>query len=143
MPQVRFNHLELTVAPGTLDDTFRKEIRGFYGDVMGWMVSDVEILGGLQVLLRPDEGQFILVAESPKFLRSPGYDHLGLLCDDRASVDLVLGDCEAFQANDDRMLIKRYDDLVTGSTTVHAFYFKFLLPIWFDVQVLERAEVSA
>ena len=36
------------------------------------------------------------------------------------------------------MQIKEYDDLVTGGVTVHAFYVKYLLPIWFDVQVIER-----
>ena len=32
--------------------------------------------------------------------------------------------------------------LVTGAVVVHAFYVKYLLPIWFDVQVIER-EVGA
>ena len=45
---------------------------------------------------------------------------------------------KAWQAEDDRVQIKEYDDLVTGGVTVHAFYVKYLLPIWFDVQVIER-----
>jgi hypothetical protein len=32
----------------------------------------------------------------------------------------------------------RSADLVTGGVTVHAFSVKYLLPIWFDVQVIER-----
>ena len=43
----------------------------------------------------------------------------------------------AWQARDDRVQIKRYDDLVTAGTTVHAFYVRYLLPIWFDVQCIE------
>ena len=35
------------------------------------------------------------------------------------------------------MQIKQYEDLVTGPVTVHAFYVRFLLPIWFDVQAME------
>ncbi len=35
--------------------------------------------------------------------------------------------------------IKEYKDLVNPTVTVHAFYVKYLLPIWFDVQCLERA----
>ena len=138
MPRVRFNHMELTVPKGTLTPEFRADVRSFYGDVLGWMVSDTEIVGGLQLLLRPDETQFVLVAESSKPLQSPGYDHLGLLCDSRADVDAVLAACEAFAARDDRMRLKRYDDLHTGNVVVHAFYVKYLLPIWFDVQVIER-----
>ena len=38
---------------------------------------------------------------------------------------------------DDRVQIKEYDDLVQGDVTVHAFYVKYLLPIWFDVQCME------
>ena len=141
MHRVRFNHMELTVAKGVLTTEFRTEVRAFYGDVLGWMVTDAEIVGGLQLLLRPDETQFILVAESSRPLSAPGYDHLGLLCDTRADVDAVLAECEAFAAVDDRMQLKYYDDLHTGSVVVHAFYVKYLLPIWFDVQVIERVGV--
>jgi hypothetical protein len=138
MPRVRFNHMELTVAKGVLTEDFRAEVRAFYGDVLGWMVTDVEIVGGRQLLLRPDETQFILVAESSRPLSAPGYDHLGLLCDSRDDVDDVLARCEKVMAGDDRMQIKYYDDLRTGGVVVHAFYVKYLLPIWFDVQVIER-----
>ena len=41
------------------------------------------------------------------------------------------------------MQIKDYPDLVNqtdaGELVVRAFYVKFLLPIWFDVQCMERA----
>lgn len=139
MPRVRFNHMELTVPKGTLTPEFRAEVGAFYGDVLGWMVTDTELLGAVQLLLRPDDTQFILVAESNKPLQSPGYDHLGLLCDTRAEVDEVLAACQSFAAGDDRMRLKLYDDLHTGNVVVHAFYVKYLLPIWFDVQVIERA----
>jgi hypothetical protein len=90
MPKVRFNHMELTVPPGALDDTMRTELTAFYGEVLGWQTMDVEIVGGTQFLMRPDEGQFILVAEHAKHMQSPGYDHLGLLCETRAEVDELL-----------------------------------------------------
>ena len=35
--------------------------------------------------------------------------------------------------------IKEYEDLVYPNLTVHAFYVKYLLPIWFDVQCMERS----
>jgi hypothetical protein len=34
--------------------------------------------------------------------------------------------------------IKEYEDLVYPGLTVHAFYVKYLLPIYFDVQSMER-----
>ena len=40
------------------------------------------------------------------------------------------------------MKIKEYDDLKQGPVTVRAFYVKYLLPIYFDVQCLEWAPGS-
>ena len=137
MAQVRFNHMELTLPKGALDADCRRDLRAFYGDVLGWECMDVEIVGGTQFLMRPDEGQFILVAESSKPLQSPGYDHLGLLCDTRAEVDELLAECQRWQEKDDRLRLKTYDDLDTGNLVVHAFYVKHLLPIWFDIQCME------
>ena len=135
---VRFNHMELTVAKGTLTDERRQELTDFYGGVFGWETRDVEILGGRQFFMQPTEGQFILVAESSKPLSAPGYDHLGLLMDTREEVDHILEQCQRFRDKDDRVEIKLYEDLQTPNMVVHAFYVRHLLPIWFDVQVLER-----
>jgi hypothetical protein len=136
---MRFNHMELTLPTGTLDDVVRKEIDDFYGDVFGWTGVDTEVIGQLcHVLLTGDGGDFILIAESDKPITAPGYDHLGLLQATRADVDELLERCKHRQQQDDRVKIKEYDDLVTGDLVVHAFYVKHLLPIWFDVQCMER-----
>jgi hypothetical protein len=137
---MRFNHMELSFPVGTLTDVFRKEVDDFYGEVFGWKGVDTEVVGQLcHVLLAGDDGDFILLAESKKPLSSPGYDHLGLLQGTRAETDALLAKCKELQAGDDRIQIKEYEDLVTGDLVVHAFYVKFLLPIWFDVQNMERA----
>jgi predicted enzyme related to lactoylglutathione lyase len=138
MPDVRFNHMELTVPRGTLTREFRDEVGEFYGSVFGWQTSDVDVVGQSCLYLRVDDGQFLLLAESDKPMSSPGYDHLGLLCGTRAEVDELLEACQKVQARDDRVLIKEYEDLVLPQLTVHAFYVKFLLPLWFDVQCMER-----
>ena len=137
MPGVRFNHMELTFPRGTLDASFRHEIAAFYGELFGWASSDVEVVGQDCQYLRIDDGQFLLLAESDRPMSSPGYDHLGLLCDSRAEVDGLLGKARDYRARDDRVQVKEYEDLVTGNLTVHAFYVKYLLPIWFDVQCME------
>ncbi len=137
MPTMRFNHMELTLPPGTLDAKMRADIKSFYGDVLGWNTMDVPLLDQLTYYLSPDDGQFILLAESDKPMSSPGYDHLGLLMESRAEVDEMHEQCVKFQARDSRMKIKEYDDLVQGPVTVRAFYVKYLLPIYFDIQTLE------
>ncbi|HKK53449.1 MAG TPA: VOC family protein [Myxococcota bacterium] len=137
----RFNHMELTLPQGELD-LHRKEIADFYGELFGWEAIDVPILGQIGLLLRtdPETSQFILVTEQKKYMDSPGYDHLGLLYDDREEVDALLAQAKARQALDPRVQIKEYEDLVTGGVTTHAFYVRHLLPIWLDVQCQEYAE---
>jgi hypothetical protein len=136
---MRFNHLELTFPTGTLTKAFREEVDAFYGSVFGWTATDTKVVGQLCHLLLPDPGQFILLAESDKPMSSPGFDHLGLLQDTRAEVDDLLEACKRYEDKDDRVQIREYEDLVYPNLTVHAFYVKYLLPIYFDVQVLERA----
>ena len=86
----------------------------------------------------PAVSQFILLMEQDQPLHSPGYDHLGFLLDTRIEVDEKLALCKAWQARDPRVQIKEYEDLVIEQTTTHAFYFRYLLPIWFDVQAIEH-----
>ena len=140
---MRFNHMELTFPRGTLTPEFRADIDAFWSGIFGWEARDVEIVNQNCHMLRPDDGQFILLAESDKPLESPGYDHLVLLCDTREDVDHLLEQCQRFQEKDDRVRIKNYDDLNTGNVTVRAFYVKYLLPIWFDVQSMEWKEGAA
>ncbi|HEY8121301.1 MAG TPA: hypothetical protein VII78_08285 [Myxococcota bacterium] len=137
MPR-RFNHMELTLPKGALEAS-RGEIKTFYADLFGWDALDVPILKQIGLLLRtdPETSQFILVTEQRAHMTSPGFDHLGLLCDSRAEVDELLAKARAWRERDSRVELKEYDDLISGPVTTHAFYVRFLLPIWFDVQVLE------
>jgi len=136
---VRFNHMELTFARGTLTDQFREEVDAFYHSVFGWTATDADVVGQRCHILLPDADQFILLAESGKPMSSPGFDHLGLLQDSRIEVDDLLEACKRYREKDDRVQIQEYEDLVYPNLTVHAFYVKYLLPIYFDVQSMDRA----
>ena len=140
----RFNHMELTVPKGDLT-AHRAEISKFYGEVFGFESLDVDILKQTGLLLRtdPETSQFILVTEQRNHLSCPGFDHLGFLYDTRSEVDALLEECQKRQAQDPRVELKLYDDIVNGGTTVRAFYVRFLLPLWFDVQCIETDEGSA
>ena len=140
---MRFNHMELTLPPGTMDARFREDVARFYGGVFGWSATDIPLLGQSCLYLQVDDGQFLLLAESEKSIAVPGYDHLGLLLEERAEVDDLLEKIEKFQREDDRIEIKRYEDLEQGPVTVHAFYVRYLLPIFFDVQCMEWQAGSA
>lgn len=136
---VRFNHMELTFARGTLTDQFREEVDAFYHSVFGWAATDTDVVGQRCHILLPDADQFILLAESGKPMSSPGFDHLGLLQDSRIEVDSLLEACQRYREKDDRVQIQEYEDLVYPHLTVHTFYVKYLLPIYFDVQSMERS----
>jgi hypothetical protein len=136
---MRFNHMELTFPVGSLTTELREEIDGFYGSIFGWKGLDTDVVGQSCHLLMPDADQFLLLAESERPISSPGFDHLGLLQDTRQEVDDLLDACERYAEKDGRVSIKRYEDLVYPGLTVHAFYVKYLLPIYFDVQSMERS----
>ena len=144
MPKLRFNHMELTVPIGELEK-LREPIRTFYGDVFDMEAIDVPILGQTGLLLRsdPETSQFILITEQKKHLQSPGFDHLGFLLESREDVDGLREKIGKWQDQDSRVKIKDYEDLVIQNVTTRAFYVKYLLPIWFDVQVIEYAEGTA
>ena len=141
MPALRFNHMELTLPPGTLARD-REAIIAFYGEVFGFDAIDVPLFDNTGLLLRtdPETSQFLLLMEQEKHLHSPGYDHLGFLYDSRKEVDEKLALCKQWQQKDDRLRLKDYDDLVIPPSTTRAFYVQYLLPIWFDIQVVEYDE---
>lgn len=140
---MRFNHMELTLPRGTLDDGFRADVDAFFGDVLGWRGRRQELVGQECHLLTGDDGLFLLLAEADEPMAAPGYDHLGLLLSTREEVDATLERCRRFRARDDRVALKEFgQDLVTGPVVCHAFYVRYLLPIWLDVQSLERRDAS-
>ena len=135
----RFNHMELTLPPGRLAEQ-RQEIRHFFHEIFGFDSIDVPIVGQNGLLLRtdPETSQFILVTEQEKSLSSPGYDHLGFPGGGGGGRHARRGGracsirCSS-PSHDARVMI-RVRVPKTGPVTVHAFYVKYLLPIWFDVQ---------
>ena len=136
---MRFNHMELTLPRGTLSDKGRKEISAFYSEIFGWGSIDVELFDQKNLLLHTDDevSQFILLSEKDKPMHSPSFDHLGCLVDTRAEVDDLHERCERYRERDDRVQILKYDDLDQKVVVIHAFYVKYILPIYFDVQCME------
>jgi hypothetical protein len=136
---MRFDHMELTVARGSLTSEFCQEVDAFYGAVFGWSAFDSQVGNRTAHLLQPDPNQFILLVESDTPMSVQGIEHLGLLLDSRAEVDQRRDECERYAEKDDRVSVLRQDDLVYPALTVHTFYLKYLLPISFDVHSFDHA----
>lgn len=132
---LRFNHMELTLPPGELR-RWRDDLIAFYGEVFGFSHVDIRLFDQDCLALQTDPygGQFLLILEQERHMSSPGYDHLGFHLDSFAEVDQKLAACRAWQARDPRVAIKEYEDLRLPDTTTHAFYVRYGLPLWFDVQ---------
>ena len=135
---LRFNHLEITIPRGSLM-SMKADLLAFYRDTLGFGTTELDEFGSGHLFLTtdPEGSQFVYIKEheTPALIR--GDDHLGFHVDDRAAVDAVLARCEALQAHDTRMQIMKLADLELASTSTHAFYFRYLLPIWFDVQCIQ------
>jgi hypothetical protein len=133
--------MELTLPPGQLA-VWRERLAAFYGDVFGFRATDIDIFGQTAFALSTDaaDSQFILVAENDKALQPAGYDHLGFLLDSREAVDRALAACRAWQQKDPAVEILEYDDLILPDTVTRAFYVRYGLPIWFDVQHIAYRE---
>lgn len=141
---MRFNHMELTLEPGTLDEPTRSQLIDFYSDLFGWRPIEPNLFDPSDLLFISDDtaSSFLLLYQGKKAMTAPGFDHLGILVDTRDEVDAMLAKCKARQEADARVAIREYDDLVQGALTVHAFYVKFLLPIYFDIQCMEWRDGS-
>lgn len=143
----RLNHMELTVPPGTLKKE-RENIQAFYGDIFGFqMIETGEILGHVldfsdSVLIGADDfTQFFLIAEHPDYLQPKAEDHIGFLFDNWDEVDEKLEKIREFQKKDPRVELTHInEDFEAGGQLTHFFYFRYILPIWIDVQYLKWQE---
>jgi hypothetical protein len=135
---MRLNHLEITIPEGSLAKN-REALLAFYVDGLGFQVSTMPTFGDshLFLLTDPEGSQFIYVAESAQPAIIKGDDHLGFHVRDRSVVDRMLDLCKQARARDARMEIRELEDLEFPETSTHAFYFRYLLPIWFDIQVIQ------
>jgi hypothetical protein len=139
---LRFNHMELTVPVGTLKKE-RENLAGFYGEIFGFTcieVPMVELDVNDKFLMSSDTefSQFFFLAEDPKHLEPQSYDHIGFLMDNWDDVDNTLVKVKEWQKKDPRVQLMHLDsDFEAGPVFTHFYYFRYLLPIWIDVQYLK------
>lgn len=139
---LRFNHMEITFPMGALTPDFCAEVDAFYSDVFGWTSDRRRMFGQDSLTLRTPENDFILLIEGEAEMVSPGFDHLGLKLDDRDEVDATLAKVKHHLESDPRVELKEYPDGVMDDELYHAYYVRYLLPIWFDVQHVQPAPAT-
>lgn len=140
MSQLRINHLELTLPPGTLARE-KANLNGFYKDIFGWEGIEVPMvkLDCPKYLLRFDaeSSQFLFLTEEADALKSTSFDHIGLVLESRADVDAAYERCKAWQQRDARVEIMDLQDMDAAMVNNHSFYVRYILPLWIELQALE------
>jgi hypothetical protein len=143
MPDVRFNHMELTFPRGALTPEVLADVDAFYSTVFGWSSVEDEVDGQPAHILGAGD-QFILLAESDTPMDSPGLDHLGLLVSSRDDVDTLREACRRYREHDDRVEILEFADIIKAEygITQHFFYVRYVLPLYFDVHCTELVDAA-
>lgn len=140
MSSLRINHMELTLAPGTLEKE-KQNINDFYADVFGFEGIEVPMvqLDCPKYLLKFDKeaSQFLFLTEEKEALVSKSFDHIGIVVDNRAVVDEALRKCRVWQQKDARVEIMDVQDMDAAMLNNHSFYVRYILPLWIEIQALE------
>jgi hypothetical protein len=137
-PRARFNHVALSVPAEQLDESGRRELLAFYGEVFGWdemptLTRDRELF----VLRCGSNEQFVYLSASPEPMRCSGMDHFGVSVATPAELDGMLERARAWHARDARVEIveRGLDDY--GFLKLHNFYVRYRLPLMVEVQCFE------
>lgn len=132
---LRFNHMEITVPPGFVARDGDSLLR-FFEEIFGFERGAFPGLDDphLVVTTDPEGSQFLFLAENEVNLSAASEDHLGFHLDSADEVEEVLQRCERFAAEDSRVEIRDLGILDLDQTITRAFYVRYLLPLWFDVQ---------
>jgi hypothetical protein len=137
----RLNHVAMTMAPESLDDTGRDEIRAFYGDVFGWVEGDNSgETGNPLIMMTGEVMQFVYLLPGDPALACPTLDHFGLEVSSVEEIEAIVAKAKAWQAKDDRVKIidvkARQGEGPRGRYVLTSAYIGYLLPMMVELQHL-------
>lgn len=135
---IRFNHMEITVPRGFCA-LHRREFDAFFLQLFDFLPSVFPGLEESSLVYRTDAAasQFLFIAEHDLPAPKLSDDHLGFHLDSARQVEDRLASCLAFQASHPGMEIRDLGILDLTETRTRAFYVRYLLPLWFDIQHIE------
>jgi hypothetical protein len=137
----RLNHVAMTMAPESLDDTGRAEIKAFYGDVFGWTEGDNSGESGNPLIMMTGEiMQFVYLLPGDPALACPTLDHFGLQVSSVDEIEAIVAKAKAWQEKDDRVKIidvkARESEGPRGDYVLTSAYIGYLLPMMVELQHL-------
>jgi hypothetical protein len=140
-PAPRFNHVAMTVPPELLAPEGREAILRFHGEVFGWTEMPGMSEDGRLLVLRAhrnDQFVFLQAAETP--MRCDHREHFGMAVETPAELDRMHEAARKYRERDPRVEIidRKTDDFRV--LKLHAFYVRYLVPLWTEVQCFEWAD---
>ena len=140
----RINHVAISVDADVLNEEGRAALLGFYSDVFRWTEGDNRTEKGNPLILYTGESrQFLyLLPAKDKFMVTPEMDHFGMEVATKEELFEILERVKVYQRKDDRVRITDVGTMVThhddGEHTLTNVYIEFLIPLWIELQHIER-----
>jgi hypothetical protein len=140
----RINHVAISVDATILNDEGRAALLDFYSDVFGWTEGDNSTeKGNPLILLTGEWRQFVyLLPTTDTFMVAPEMDHFGMEVATKEELFEILERVKVYQGKDDRVRITDVGTMVThhndGDHTLTNVYIEFLIPLWIELQHIER-----
>jgi predicted enzyme related to lactoylglutathione lyase len=144
----RINHVAISVDADVLNDEGRAALLDFYAEVFGWTEGDNSTEKGNPLILYTGTlGQFLyLLPAKDEFMVTPNMDHFGMEVFSKEELTEILERVKAFQGKDDRVRITDVGAMVThyndSEYTLTNAYIWFLIPLWIELQHIERRSES-
>jgi hypothetical protein len=140
----RINHVAVSVDADIMDAEGRAGLLDFYSEVFGWVEGDNSTEKGNPLILYTGTlGQFLyLLPARGEFMVTPEMDHFGLEVSSKDELTGILDRVRAYQEKDGRVRLTDVGEMVTryndNEYTLTNAYIWFLIPLWIELQHVER-----
>ena len=142
-PVPRFNHFAFSVPPELLNETGRKEIVAFYGEVFGWTELEMLTIDRARLVLQCHRiDQFVYIVGGDPITTCASLDHFGLTVGSLAELKEVLARAKSYRERDDRVEIIDHEVEDHSVLKLHNCYFRYLFPMMVEIQYYEWPEGS-
>jgi predicted enzyme related to lactoylglutathione lyase len=143
-PAPLINHVAISVDANVMDDEGRAALLAFYSEVFGWTEGDNSTEKGNPLILYTGASrQFLyLLPAKDEYMVTPNMVHFGMEVSSKEDMTEILERVRAFQVKDDRVRVTDVGTMVTRhgphQYTLTNVYIWFLLPLWIELQHIER-----
>jgi hypothetical protein len=140
----RINHVAISVDADVMDDTGRADLLQFFSVVFGWVEGDNSTEKGNPLILYTGSlGQFLyLLPAKDEFMVTPNMDHFGIEVSSKEELLELLDRVRAYQKKDPRVKVTDVGAMTTRygekQYTLTNAYIWFLIPLWIELQHIER-----